>query len=148
MPSFSSATWEMRLSFAACAISMSDGIARDLSRGWYGLSGSVVQQRERLALAVARVARPFAALGHLDGAVLELGDLAERVERRVGEQVRRRLVERERDEHGAARRAFVGARVERNAAAARGDRHHVAGLRLQGGEVERMERGDRLGLDG
>ena len=46
-------------------------------------------------------------------AVLELGDLAERVERRVGQQVGRRLVVAERDEDRAARRALVGARVQR-----------------------------------
>src|SRR6185369_20325 len=48
----------------------------------------------------------LAALVHFHGAVLELRDLAERVERRVGEAVGRRLVEGERDEDGAARRAL------------------------------------------
>src|SRR4051812_1436590 len=46
------------------------------------------------ALAVAWVGRGCAPLGDLHRAVLELRDLAERVERRVGEDVRRRFVER------------------------------------------------------
>src|SRR5438477_9558238 len=79
----------------------------------------------RLAAAVARERDELAALAHLYRAVLELGDLAERIERRIREQVRRRLVEGEGNEHGPTRRAFVGARGERDLPAARGDRHDL-----------------------
>src|SRR5258706_16009566 len=67
---------------------------------------------ERLAAAVARTRRQFAAAHELDCAVLELGNFAERVERRVGQEAGRRLVIAERDGHRAARRAVVGARVQ------------------------------------
>ena len=67
-----------------------------------------------------------AARHHADGAVLELGDLAERIERGVGQLVDRRLVVAERHEHRAARRTVVGAGIQRDAAAARLDGHHVA----------------------
>src|SRR3954470_23272914 len=62
-------------------------------------------------LALARIARPLAAGLHLHRAILELRDLAEGVERRVGEQIGRRFIVGERDEHRTARRAGVGARV-------------------------------------
>src|SRR5215475_7544419 len=38
---------------------------------------------------------------NLGGTILELGDFPERIERRIGEQVRRRLDEGERDKHHA-----------------------------------------------
>ena len=60
------------------------------------------------ALAVARIAGRLAARPHAHRAVLELGDLAERIEDRVGEDVCRRFVVGERDEYRPAGRAFVG----------------------------------------
>src|SRR5678816_1292095 len=73
-----------------------------------------LQLPQAAALAVAGIGRPFAAPGHLRRAVLELRDLAERVELRVGKDVGRRLVERERDENAAARGAGVLAHEEGN----------------------------------
>ncbi len=49
---------------------------------------------------------------HADRAVLELRDLAERIERRIGELVDGRLVKAKGDEHRAVRRTLVGARVQ------------------------------------
>ena len=58
----------------------------------------------------------------LGGAILEFGDLPERIERRIGEQIRRRLDERERNEHDAVRNRVVLARGELDRAAAGRDR--------------------------
>src|SRR5687767_8918849 len=80
-----------------------------------------VQFGQCTPFAVAGVAGAPAALRHPHRAVLELRDLAEGVEGRVGEQVRRRLVVREGDEHRAARGARVRPGVERDLAAARFD---------------------------
>src|SRR5688572_6656086 len=124
MPSFSSATLEMRCSFAACAMSMSDGITDPL----LSVFDSAVELGERAALAIPGVPRPRAALGQAHGAVLELRDLAERVEHRIGQQVRRCLVEGERNEHRAARRACVRARIQRDLAAPRLYRDEVSRL--------------------
>ena len=69
--------------------------------------------------------RAFGAAGrHAHRAILELRNLAERIEHRIREQIRRRLVVAERNEHRAARRAVVGARAKRDAAAARRDGDH------------------------
>src|SRR5215470_6378923 len=46
-----------------------------------------------------RHARGLLDLLHLGGAILELGNLPERIKRRVGKQVRRRLDESKRNEH-------------------------------------------------
>src|SRR5256885_2283373 len=67
---------------------------------------------EQNAAAEARVHRRRTALGDLHRAVLELRNLAERVELRVGEHVRRRFLITKRDKHRARRRALVGARVQ------------------------------------
>src|SRR5258706_3652498 len=115
MPSLSSATLEMRCSFAACAISISDDMpASPESSGWnardYRCSElralltqikrarpaarrSAVNLVKRRALAVARISGPRTAPGHLHGAVLEFRNLAERIEFRIGQQVCRRFVE-------------------------------------------------------
>src|SRR5258707_12378861 len=103
--------------------------------------------REGLPAAVARERNELAALLHLHGAILDLRDLAEGIERRVGEQVGGGLVEGERDEDRAARRAVVGARHERDLAAPRSHRHHVAGLRTHRVEFGRLQRGYRLRLE-
>src|SRR5260221_5817578 len=95
---------------------------------------------ECAALAVARVARAVAALRHAHRAVLELRDLAEGVELRVGEHVRRRLVEGERDEHRTARRALVRPRVQGNAAAPGLDGNDVSRLGTQLSYVQRVQR--------
>src|SRR5215469_11737449 len=64
----------------------------------------------------------------LGGAILEFGNFPERVERRVGEQVRRRLHERERDEYDAVGNGVVLTRDELDGAAPGRYPHHVAGL--------------------
>src|SRR5471030_1317980 len=73
---------------------------------------SVGGYRERLAAAEAGMHRHRPALLHFHRAVLELRDLADRIEHRVGELVRRRFVKAERDEHRAARGAGVSARIQ------------------------------------
>src|SRR5688572_29110292 len=90
---------------------------------------------EGLSTAIAGERLQLAAALYLHRAVLELRDLAERIERRVGELVGRGLVEGERDEDRAARRAFVGARGERDLAAARRHGDHVAWQRPQRIEI-------------
>src|SRR5215472_467699 len=66
--------------------------------------------------------------GGLDarGAELELGNLAERIELGVGEQVGGRLDVGERDEHDAVRHRVVLAGGELDRTAAGADAHHVA----------------------
>src|SRR5689334_17417992 len=76
--------------------------------------GLGLQLLQAAALAVARVGRVSAALADLHRAILELGDLAERVELRVGQDVGRSLVVRERDENAATRRAGIFPRVQRD----------------------------------
>ena len=61
-----------------------------------------------MSAAVAGELGDRAAPGHFHGAVLDLRDLAEGVECRVGELVGRSLVEGERDEDGLPGRAIVG----------------------------------------
>src|SRR6188472_4445878 len=73
---------------------------------------------ENRAASKAHTLGRVASGGDLDRAVLELWNLAERIEHRVGQHVRSRLVKAERDEHSAARHAIVGARVERDFTAA------------------------------
>src|SRR5262249_42611874 len=64
---------------------------------------------------------------HARGAEFELGDFAERVERRVGEQVRGGFHEGERDEHDAVGNGVVLARGQLDRAAPRGHADRVAG---------------------
>src|SRR5204862_3838015 len=89
-----------------------------------GFNESTVDLSERAPLAVSRIARVRAALLYAHRAVLELRDLAEGIEHRIGQQVRSRLVEGERNEHRAARRACVRARIQGDLAAPRLDRDH------------------------
>src|ERR1700704_5686639 len=65
---------------------------------------------------------------HPRRAELELGDFSERIERRIGEQVRGRLHEGEGDEHDAVRYPVVLAGRELDRAAAGGGADAVAGL--------------------
>src|SRR5512145_2121645 len=111
---------------------------------WVGLAEAhlSIKLRECTPFAVAGVARASSALHHLHCAVLELRDLAVRVEYRVREEVRRRLVVAERDEDRAARRARVGARVERDLPAPGFDAEHFSGFDFELFEIERMKRGD------
>src|SRR2546428_304690 len=95
-----------------------------------------------------RITAPLPALGHPHGAVLELRDLADGIERRVGQLVGRGLVIAERDKDRAARRAGIGPRIQRDLAAPRFDGDDFARLRAERREIERMERGYRFGLDG
>ena len=105
--------------------------------------GDIGQQR---AAAEAHAARRVAAGRDPDGAVLELRNLAERIEHRVGELVRGGLVVAERHEHRPARHAIVCARIERDAAAPGFERYDVTGLEAQAFEIERVYGGDGLGL--
>src|SRR5260370_40504633 len=102
-------TGRPRLSAMPCATSLpSEPISRVIAmigmvplprgelNGWLA-----VDLVECTPFAVARVAGRRAALRHPHRAVLELRDLAERVEHRVGQDVRRRLVEGEGNEDGA-----------------------------------------------
>src|SRR6266853_1512501 len=109
--------------------------------------GLLLRDCEQRSTAEARVHRCRPALRDLHRAVLELRDLADRVELGVGEHVRRRLVVAERDEYSARRSAVVGARVKGNLSAARFDGHDLACLHPEPVEVDRMERRDGLGLD-
>src|SRR6266704_2733756 len=68
----------------------------------------LLRDGEQRSAAEARVHRHRTAFRDFHRAVLELRDLADRVEHRVGEHVRRCLVVAERDEHSANRRAVVG----------------------------------------
>src|SRR5258708_14623283 len=76
-------------------------------------------------------------------AVLELGDLAKRVERRVGQEVRRRLDIGEGNEHDAVGHPIVLARGEFDRAAARRDTYEVARL-----DAELCDLMARKGCDG
>src|SRR5689334_12185635 len=104
-------------------------------------------RREQTAAAEAHLLRRDAAGGDFDGAVLELRDLPEWIEHRVREHVRGGFVVAERNEHRAARLAFVRARVERDAAAARRNRQRPAWRDTQLVEIQRMHRRNRLRLD-
>src|ERR1700686_3263902 len=64
-----------------------------------------------LSTAVTRLHRLHSAQSHAHRAIFKLGDLAERVQRGVGEFVDRRFVVTKGDEHRAVRRGFVDAGV-------------------------------------
>src|SRR5262249_58491938 len=65
---------------------------------------------------------------YLRRAEFEFRKLAERIKRRIGQDVRRGFHEGEGDEHHAVGDAVVLARIELDLSAARGDTHHVARL--------------------
>ena len=78
-----------------------------------------------------------------DGAILEFGDLPERIEHRIGQLVGGCLVVAERDEDGTGRRSLVGACIQRNLAAPRLHRDDLPGpdsqaLELQGFDEARF----------
>src|SRR3954466_14005677 len=78
-----------------------------------------IQLFECTPLAIPRVAGAVTARLHAPSAVLELRDLAERIEHRVRGQIRRRLVVAERNYRRAARSAGRRARSTRVPAATR-----------------------------
>src|SRR5437764_8362919 len=80
-------------------------------------------------------------------AIFEFRDLAEWVERRVGQQIGGRLDERERDEHDALWDRVVLARVELDRAAPGRDPDALAGRDPELGDVGAREIGDRPGLE-
>src|SRR5258707_9719112 len=82
------------------------------------------------------------------GAELELGDLAERIERRVGQQVGGGLDVAERHEDHALGHVAVGAHLDLDNAAPRLDADHGAGAQLAPAELLGRPEVDRLGLDG
>src|ERR1041384_5860188 len=134
----------MRCILAACAISMSEGMSTPgaacgkphcprpaAAPALTEIKLLGLQLLQGAALAVARVGRASAALADLHRAVLELGDLAERVELRVGEDVGLGRVVRERDETAAARRAGIFPRVQGDLSAPGFDGHQVARIHAE-----------------
>src|SRR6478752_10042569 len=86
------------------------------------------QSRCRTSAVVADKLGGRAARTYTNRTVLELRNLAKWIQHRIGQQIRRGLVITERDEHRAARCAFVGERGQRDAASSRGDGDRVAGI--------------------
>src|ERR1700681_859869 len=97
-------------------------------------------RREHLPAAEARMGGHLSAWRDFHRAILELRYLPDRIQRRVGQHVGGGLVITERDEDRALRRTFVGACIQRDAAAARLDGDHVTWLHAQPCQVERIER--------
>src|ERR1700682_1624599 len=83
------------------------------------LPRSSFHRREQLPAAKARMRSHLSTWRDSHRAVFELRDLCERIQCRVGEHVGGGLVVTERDEDRALRRAFVGARIQGDGAAAR-----------------------------
>src|SRR5512140_1999925 len=90
----------LRLPLASAARSRADEESGALARTAPRPRGSVGGLLQRLAAAETGMRRHRTAFLHLYRAVLELGNLAERIEHRVGELVRCRLVIAEGYEHG------------------------------------------------
>src|SRR5689334_9005991 len=67
----------------------------------------------------------------LDRAELEFRDLAERIERRIGQQVRRRLGVAERHEHHVLRHVAIGAYLDLDGAAAGLQADEIAGPHIE-----------------
>src|SRR5262245_3939763 len=84
--------------------------------------------------ALFRCFHPLAGCLDFRGAELEFGNLAERIERRIGEDVRRRFNISEGDEHDAVRNSIIQTRVEFDSAAPGGHANHVAGLDAELGD--------------
>src|SRR5687768_2354189 len=82
---------------------------------------AVLRYGQGLPAAETHLLRLFAPLAHPHGAILELRNFAEGVERRIGQLIGRRLVKAERNEYRPHRRAFVSANIQGNLAAARSD---------------------------
>src|SRR5204862_3257084 len=104
-----------------------------------GIAASGGVEHCRLSVSGQGIGR--ATLGDADGAILELRDLAERIEHRIRQQVRGGLVVAERNEYAAARRAIVGAGVQRYAAAARCDGDGVARRYAERAQIGGVHRG-------
>src|SRR6266567_7837461 len=84
---------------------------------------------------------------HLRGAEFEFRDFAERVERRVGQEIRGGLDISERDEHDAVRDGVVLARVKLDRAAPRGDADAVARRDAELGDLAAREIRHRARLE-
>src|SRR5262245_6634096 len=89
-----------------------------------------------------RLASRFSRL-NLCRAELEFRNLAEWIERRVGQDVCCRFHKGKRNEYSAVRDAIVLTRIEFDFAAARGDTHHVARLDSELGKGAARERSNR-----
>src|SRR5437016_14639693 len=79
------------------------------------LPRSSFYRREQLPAAEARMRGHLSAWLDFHRAILELRYLPDRIQRRVGQHIGGGLVIAKRDEDRALRRAFVGARVQRDA---------------------------------
>src|SRR6202048_2293484 len=112
------------------------------------LPRSSFHRRKQLPAAEARLRGHLSAWRDFHCAILEFRYLPDRIQRRVGQHVGGGLVITERDEDRTLRRAFVSARVQRDAAAARLDREHVTWFHTQSCQVERIERRYGVRLDG
>ena len=77
------------------------------------------------AISLLRRFHPRAGSLHLRRAELEFGNLAEWIERRIGEDVRRRLDIGEGDEHDAIRNSVILLRIELDGAARTGQNRRV-----------------------
>src|SRR5260221_2858065 len=71
----------------------------------------------------------------LGGAELELGDLAERIERRIGQEVSRRLGIAERDEHHAVWHIRIGGHLDLDKSAPGRDWCRVTAPQAQAGNI-------------
>src|SRR5437868_7296930 len=80
-------------------------------------------------------------------AILELRDLAERIERRVSQQIRRGFVEAERNEHRSPRRAIIRSREECDAAAPRSHRNDAPRSHSQRFKILGIDRCHRRRLE-
>ena len=82
------------------------------------------------------------------GAVLELGNLPEWIQRGVGQRVGGRLVIAERHENGTSRRAVIGARVQDHFATTRLQRDGLAWSDAQGFQVQGVHQRHGIGFEG
>jgi hypothetical protein len=79
--------------------------------------------------------RPRPGRLHARGAVFELRNFPEWIERRVGQEIGRGLCVRERDEHNAVGDRIVLAGGELDGATAGGDAHHLARCDAEAGQL-------------
>src|SRR5215831_3114615 len=95
---------------------------------------------------VSLVRRPHRDRLYLGGAEFVLRDLADRVELRVGQDIRGGFGIAERDKHLARSDGAVGARLQFDRAAAGGDTDLFAGGDTEAAQFGGRQAGDRLGL--
>src|SRR5438874_10155129 len=95
------------------------------SKAW--MAGTSPAMTGKVFVLLRRDARGGLGPLHLGGAIFELGDFSERVERWVSQEVGRRLDEGEGNEHDAVGHAVVLASGELDRAAAGGHADHVTG---------------------